>query len=60
VATDAQPPHGELYLRPGTNPLIYTDADATRLFSRTITIRNGNEASAKNRDGSPADPPPSR
>jgi hypothetical protein len=60
VVTDAKVPFGELYLSPGKYRLIYTDADATRLFSRTITIRNGNEASAKNRDGSPADPPPSR
>jgi hypothetical protein len=60
VVTDAKVPFGELYLRPGKYRLSYTDADATRLFSRTITIRNGNEASAKHRDGSPEDPPPPR
>ena len=60
VVTDAKVPFSELYLRPGKYRVTYTDADATRLFSRTITIRKGDEASMKNRDGSSADPPPPR
>ncbi len=58
VVTDAKVPFGELYLRPGKYRLSYTDADATRLFSRTITIRNGKATSTKNRDGSSSDPVP--
>ncbi|MGB3269346.1 MAG: hypothetical protein WBA65_05270 [Rhodanobacter sp.] len=57
VVTDAKVPFGELYLRPGKYRLSYTDANATRLFTRTVTIRSDNEASTKDRGGSPADPP---
>ena len=60
VVTDTRVPFSELYLRPGKYRLTYTDADATRLFSRSITIRKGNEASAPHRDDAAADPPTPR
>ena len=56
-AVTGEAPFSDLYLRPGKYRLSYTDANATRLFTRTVTIRSDNEASTKDRGGSPADPP---
>ncbi len=51
VRSNAIPPYGELYLRPGKYRLTYTDVDATKLYSRNITIGTGDEASLDDHDG---------
>jgi len=45
VTSDAPPPYSELYLRPGKYLLTYTDVDGAGLYSRNITVGNGDEAS---------------
>jgi hypothetical protein len=56
VTSDMLPPFSELYLRPGKYRLSFTDADATRLYSRNITVGNGNAAPPGNAESPRPDP----
>jgi len=59
ITSDAMTPFSELYLRPGKYRLTYTDANATRLFSRRVTISDRDGASPEDREDDSPDPSPS-